>query len=68
MDCKLYYSTSFCYSASQRARRGLPPENSGLTACIEPATGEVEWLTTKYYVTAKCTLSARDGRIYIEVS
>jgi outer membrane protein assembly factor BamB len=23
------------------------------------------WLTTDYYVTAKCTLSARDGRIYI---
>jgi outer membrane protein assembly factor BamB len=65
LDGKLYYSTFFGYSASQRARRGLPPENSGLTACIEPTTGEVDWLTTKYYVTAKCTLSARDGRIYI---
>jgi outer membrane protein assembly factor BamB len=32
---------------------------------MDPATGKVNWLTTKYYVTAKCTLSARDGRIYI---
>jgi outer membrane protein assembly factor BamB len=62
---KLYYSTFFGYSASQRARRGLPPANNGLTACLDPATGEVIWLTNKYYVTAKCTLSAKDGRLYI---
>ncbi len=62
---KLYYSTFFGYAASQRLRRGLPPENNGLTACMNPQTGEVIWQTTKYYVTAKCTLSARDGRIYI---
>ena len=65
LDGKLYYSTFFGYSASQRARRGLPPDNNGLTACLDPATGEVIWLTTDYYVTAKCTLSARDGRIYL---
>lgn len=65
LDGKLYYSTFFGYSASQRARRGLPPDNNGLTACLEPETGNVIWLTTKYYVTAKCTLSARDGRLYI---
>lgn len=65
LDGKLFYSTFFGYSASQRARRGLPPENNGLTACIEPETGEVVWLTTKYYVTAKCTLTGKDGRIYI---
>jgi outer membrane protein assembly factor BamB len=65
LDGKLYYSTFFGYAASQRARRGLPPENNGLTACLDPETGEVVWLTTKYYVTAKCTLSGRDGRIYI---
>jgi outer membrane protein assembly factor BamB len=65
LDGKLFYSTFFGYSASERARRGLPPENNGLTACIEPQTGEVIWATTKYFVTAKCTLSARDGRIYI---
>jgi outer membrane protein assembly factor BamB len=64
-DGKLYYSTFFGYAASHRRRRGLPVENNGLTACLEPETGEIVWLTTKYYVTAKCTLSARDGRIYI---
>ena len=65
LDGKLFYSTFFGYSASQRARRGLPPENNGLTACLDPQTGDVVWLTNKYYVTAKCTLSAKDGRIYI---
>ncbi|MCC7421030.1 MAG: PQQ-binding-like beta-propeller repeat protein [Planctomycetaceae bacterium] len=65
LDGKLFYSTFFGYSASQRARRGLPAENNGLTACLEPATGEVVWKTTKHYVTAKCTLTGRDGRIYI---
>ena len=65
LDGKLYYSTFFGYAASKRARRGLPVENNGLTACLNPQTGEVLWLTTQYYVTSKCTLSARDGRIYI---
>jgi len=65
LDGKLFYSTFFGYSASHRARRGLPPENNGLTACLEPQTGEVVWTTNKYFVTAKCTLSARDGRLYI---
>ncbi len=65
LDGKLFYSTFFGYSASQRARRGLPLENNGLTACLDPATGQTIWQTSKYYVTAKCTLSGRDGRIYI---
>ncbi len=65
LDGKLYYSTFFGYAASKRKRRGLPEGTNGLTACLAPATGKVEWLTTKYYVTAKCTLSARAGRIYI---
>lgn len=65
LDGKLYYSTFFGYSASQRVRRGLPAENNGLTACLDPRTGNVIWQSTKYYVTAKCTLSARDGRLYI---
>ena len=51
--------------ASLRARRGLPAENNGLTACLDPKTGDVAWLTTRYFVTAKCTLSARDGRLYL---
>jgi outer membrane protein assembly factor BamB len=65
LDGKLFYSTFFGYSASQRARRGLPAENNGLTACLDPKTGDVIWKTTKYFVTAKCTLSARDGRLYL---
>lgn len=65
LDGKLFYSTFFGYAASQRARRGLPRDNNGLTACLDPKTGTVVWLTTKYFVTAKCTLSARDGRLYL---
>jgi outer membrane protein assembly factor BamB len=65
LDGKLFYSTFFGYAASQRARRGLPPDNNGLTACLDPQTGKVLWLTSKYHVTAKCTLSARDGRLYL---
>jgi len=55
----------FGYAASQRVRRGLPADNNGLTACLDPRTGAVVWLTTKHSVTAKCTLSARDGRLYL---
>lgn len=65
LDGKLFYSTFFGYAASQRARRGLPLDNNGLTACLEPDTGKVVWTTNKYFVTAKCTLTGRDGRIYI---
>ena len=65
LDGKLYYSVFFGYATSQRKRRGLPIENNGLTACIEPKTGKIVWQTNDYYVTSKCTLSSRDGRIYI---
>jgi outer membrane protein assembly factor BamB len=36
-----------------------------VTAAIDPATGEVKWLTTKHSVTAGCTISAADGRLYL---
>jgi outer membrane protein assembly factor BamB len=62
---KFYYSAFFGYAASQKKRRGLPAENNGLTACLNPKNGDVQWLTTDYFVTSKCTLSSRDGRIYI---
>jgi len=65
LDGKLYYSVFFGYSASQRERRGLPVKNYGLTACMDPQTGDVVWETTDYYVTSKCTLSSRDGKIFI---
>ncbi len=64
-DGKFYYSSFFGYSASKKKRRGLPSKNNGLTACLDPKTGKVLWLTTKYFVTSKCTLSARDGRLYL---
>jgi outer membrane protein assembly factor BamB len=65
MDGKLYYSTFFGYSPSQRRKRGQKAGPNGLTASLNPATGEVEWLTTKYFVTAGCTISADKGRLYL---
>ncbi len=65
LDGKLYYSVFFGYDADTKRRRGMPVENNGMTMCIDPATGKVLWQTNEYYVTAKCTLSARDGRLYI---
>lgn len=65
LDGKLYYSAFFGYASSERRRRGLPVENNGMTACLDPNSGKVLWKTNDYYVTAKCTLSARDGKIFI---
>lgn len=62
---KFFYSVFFGYEAGRRVRRGLPAKSNGLTACLDPATGEVDWLTTDYYVTSKCTLSARARKLYI---
>lgn len=65
MDDMVYYSTFFGYSRSLKKERGLPAEANGLTACLDPATGKVLWLTTKHFVTAKCTVSGRDGLLYL---
>ncbi len=65
LNGKLYYSVFFGYDAETKRRRGLPVENYGLTCCIDPQTGKILWQTNEYYVTAKCTLSARDGKLYI---
>ncbi len=65
MDGRLYYSTFFGYSASQRKRRGLPAGPNGITAALDPRTGDVLWLTGQYYVTAGCTISGDDGRLYL---
>lgn len=65
LDGKLYYSVFFGFDTSAKKRRGLPIENNGYTACLDPKTGDVIWDTNDYYVTSKCTLSARDGRIFI---
>ncbi len=65
MDGRLYYSTFFGYSADQRKRRGLPSGPNGITASLDPKTGDVLWLTTKHSVTAGCTISGKDGRLYV---
>ena len=65
LNGKLYYSVFFGYAESQRVRRGLPAKNNGLTVCLEPSTGKQIWMNTDYYVTSKCTLSARDDQLYI---
>ncbi len=65
MDGELYYSTFFGYQASKRRRRGLPEGINGFTAAMNPATGKVRWKTTKHHVTAGCTVTARDGRLYL---
>lgn len=57
----IYYSTFFGYAATRRGQ----PGPKGLTAALDPLTGSVRWLTTDYYVTAGCTISGRDGRLYL---
>jgi len=65
MDGRLYYSTFFGYSPDQRKRRGLPSGPNGITASLDPMTGDVQWISTKHYVTAGCTISGKDGRLYV---
>ena len=54
MNGRVYYS---CYFGST--------EPQGLTAAMDPATGEPFWVTTKHAVHAGCTISAKDGRLYL---
>ncbi len=54
MDGVLYYS---CYFGKKD-----PP---GVTAAIDPETGQVLWITTKHAVHAGCTVSGKDGRLYL---
>jgi outer membrane protein assembly factor BamB len=64
-DGKLYYSTFFGWSLTQQLAHGAPGKHNGMTACLEPETGKVVWVTTKHFVTAKCTLTGRDGKLYL---
>ncbi len=60
MDDTLYYSCYFGGTARRTAEG-----SGGVTAAIEPLTGRVRWLTTKYSVHSGCTISGKDGRLYL---
>ncbi|MHC4396706.1 MAG: outer membrane protein assembly factor BamB family protein [Planctomycetota bacterium] len=62
MDGRLYYS---CYFGGSAKREKAGEGSSGITAAINPASGKVIWLTTKYAVHAGCTVSGKDGRLYM---
>ena len=61
MDGTLFYSTFFGYAAQRNGKPGA----TGLTAALDPQTGKVLWSTTKYSVTGGCTISGKDGRLYL---
>jgi outer membrane protein assembly factor BamB len=54
MGDTVYYS---CYFGN----KAVP----GITAAIDPANGQVKWLSTKYAVHAGCTVSGHEGRLYL---
>jgi len=62
MDDTLYYSCFFGYAAKTSTGRSGP---NGITAAMDPLTGEILWLTTRYSVTAGATISGKDGRLYL---
>ena len=45
-------------------RTGLPGPK-GLTAALDPETGKILWLTTDHSIHGGCTISGRDGRLYL---
>ncbi len=61
MDDTLYYSCFFGYAA-KRGGRSTP---TGITAALDPATGQILWLTTRYSVTAGATITGENGRLYL---
>lgn len=62
LDETLYYSCYFGYSA--KSKRDLPSAK-GLTAAINPETGQILWLTTRYFIHGGCTISGENGRLYL---
>jgi outer membrane protein assembly factor BamB len=62
LDGRLYYSCFFGYRAKLRDGQ---PGPQGITAALALETGKVEWLTTKYSLRSGCTISAKDGRLYL---
>lgn len=62
MDGTLYYSCYFGHSAL--TRRGLASAK-GVTAALDPETGQIDWLTTRYFIHGGCTISGAEGRLYL---
>ncbi|HEX7896697.1 MAG TPA: PQQ-binding-like beta-propeller repeat protein [Planctomycetota bacterium] len=58
LDGTVYYSCFF-------GQPGDPAAPRGVTAALEPSTGRVLWSTTKHSIRGGCTLSGRDGRLYL---
>ena len=62
MDDKVYYS---CYFGTQAKRPDGSPGPHGVTAALDPQSGKILWHTTKYSVHGGCTISGKDGRLYL---
>jgi hypothetical protein len=62
MDGVLYYSAFFGHSP---LRHPGSAGAKGITAAIDPATGELRWTTTKHWMNGGCTISAAGGRLYL---
>jgi outer membrane protein assembly factor BamB len=61
MDGKLYYSCFLGYLP----RRGGAKRATGVTAALDPASGDVLWVTAEHAVHSGCTISGQDGRLYL---
>ena len=61
MDGTVYYSTFFGYAAQHNGQPGA----HGVTAALDPLTGAVRWQTTNHFVTAGCSISGKEGRLYL---
>jgi outer membrane protein assembly factor BamB len=62
MDGTLYYS---CFFGFVREPASGMARATGITAAIDPGTGRVLWSTAKHAVHSGCTISAKDGRLYL---
>jgi outer membrane protein assembly factor BamB len=62
MDDVLYYSCYFGFTAKDKQGN---PSAQGLTAAMNPQTGNIDWQTTKYFIHSGCTISGSEGRLYL---
>jgi outer membrane protein assembly factor BamB len=62
LDGTVYYS---CYFGRQARLGNDRPGPHGVTAALDPQSGKILWLTTKYSVHGGCTISGAAGRLYL---